>query len=279
MRAITVAGLVLSSFTVGALSAAMWFNAVPAPWNDHGVAKATPGLDRMSTRRLGRVLLGRVADGFVADSRSQQPLKNGVAFYDQPTPAGQNLCYVRAHLVPARIVAGAKPERDVLRQFEVATLYGVWTDPSKWPGGEMTDQNDRERRAACASYSDFEHLISGDVAAVDRGVSLMDRARDQAVAGAIEFKLECVDRRRRYEGTTCDGVAFLRAIDLKKIRWVEAQSDDMGEGVETAVDRVSVMTGRHQGEHPELLTYIIASRRPYGQATEILSVKVEADAL
>ncbi|HYE44576.1 MAG TPA: hypothetical protein VEA44_02260 [Caulobacter sp.] len=240
---------------VGALGVALAFNLLPLP--DARSPLRMARMERLSTQTLGEALLGKVAGGFVADSRAHSPLKHGVAFYDKPTAYGDYLCTVRMYAVSHRVVNG-EPMPWGEAMMWVDTAYGIWRDPSD----PMTVEPARQQ--ACARYRDFGHLIWGDAA--NRGAFMMDAARDASRAGKVMFKVSCVNEGARGSPSSCNGLALLREIDLRKISGAHGISRVEESDGKSAIqiDDVRMPLANKDG-HPAERIFRITSRQRFGK--------------
>lgn len=201
-------------------------------WDDRD-ARRDLSKAELSTQALGRQLMRRVADSFVANERSI-PLEAGAGFYDTPKPYSNVLCRVNYIEIPAKVVRGHVkwPQEYWDDEIKVRTRYGVWKRPSA--PAFLT------REAACPKYRDFANLIdSEDGGAVERVVVLVGRARDLARSGKVNFQVSCKDLRGE-RPMACDGMALLRAIDVTSIRWVQPREKAAAAHSSTRVDEVGM---------------------------------------
>jgi hypothetical protein len=197
---------------MGALVTAVLLGALPLPF---GIGRTHALLERLPTRALAHVRLGRIADTMVADSRSTATSKTDITFYDEPVPYGPFLCSVHLYRTPGHGFPGSKPGAP--DSLEMTTAYGVWANPS-----ETVDGSVRGQERACAAYRDFEHLfVAGERADHFTAVLQFDDARDAAVAGKVNFPIACLSYRPHGEASRCDGPAVLKSLDLKQLVRVE----------------------------------------------------------
>ncbi len=239
----------LAGFVVGAIVVSCWAVIRPGP-------SATEDLrDQVHTAtmpraELARALFDRVAPTFVGDTRVEDRRVGYVAFIAQPKLYGRFMCSVDAVSLPwksTKLPRGAVPFPNV--SFD--TGYGIRRAPDA-PQEEVTDLN-----VPCAHYRDFDHLISGDGLAIDRAVSVLNKAMVRARSNQGGFVLKCADDR---DGTNkpCDGGAILRTLNLKDIDQVEAGDVRKSERSAEYADRIWMnTTGRGHGCHGGADTMII----------------------
>lgn len=197
---------------MGALVTAVLLGALPLPF---GIGRTHVLLERLPTRALAHVRLGRIADTMVADSRSTATSKTDITFYDEPVPYGPFLCSVHLYRTPGHGFPGSKPGAP--DSLEMTTAYGVWANPS-----ETVDGSVRGQEQACAAYRDFEHLfVAGERADHFTAVFQFDAARDAAVAGKVDFPVVCFSYTPPGDASRCDGHAVLKSLDLKQLVRVE----------------------------------------------------------
>ena len=216
-----------------------------------------------STTALARVLLDRVARTFVADSRPRWPLAAGVGFYTRPKAFGEALCQIDVVSVPGKIVRGGAARAQGGRDDDISilTMYGVWKKPGIVGGSGIADD------AACSRFRDFDHLISGDGLAVERGVNMVYSVIDLVKAGRINFNVTCVDQRQD-RPVRCDGAALIRTMDPKEISQIDNIEETSTSGSAHHVDEVVLrQRGRGSCGLEEMLTLKIGSTQVYGRHT------------
>ncbi len=183
---------------------------------------------------VGRTLMARVAGGFVA---ADGPGEAGgwATFYDRPTAFGDALCRVRRYSLGPSVVGGglARKNDQGGERLGVEYGYGVWRDPSP---GTRSDGDFEAAHAACARYRDFDRLISGDGFSAERTVNILAGAIQDARQGRVIPGLVCRDRREKTE-VACDGQAFLRAADVRDIRYVEELDSGMAKPADGEIHR------------------------------------------
>lgn len=203
------------SIVAGILAAALVpLSALGVIWLPFQFAHAAV-LEILPTPVLARVLIGAAGSDVVADSRQRFPFRDGVTFYSRPRPAGRGICRVHIYSVPGDVTSGGRAGSSP-SALETQTLFGVGGDPSASDGLD------------CQNYRDFDHLIQSESdEIVDAGLSLIDDAHDEAASNQTSFDIRCVSQRAPPGDRACDGIAYLRALDLKKIGSIRLIDDDL----------------------------------------------------
>ncbi|MBI1213864.1 MAG: hypothetical protein GC190_20575 [Alphaproteobacteria bacterium] len=186
------------------------------PWDQATQAQ----LASLSTKDLGRVLMGRVGARFI---QGRGP-DDGAVFYDAPKPYSAWLCRANRYFIASKIVRGYEESAQEFwdDDLQVKQMYGVWKRPT------APDDPTLARETACAKYHDFDHLIYESTAlTAERAVYVMDVASQQARSGRVSFAIACKDE-RRIPDKPCDAAAILRDFDLKRIYqvWMEKEIKD-----------------------------------------------------
>ena len=115
------------------------------------------GLQRLSSQQLGRVLLARVSDTLIYDSRQQgRPADTGVLFYDTPVAITDFLCRITEFNIYSEVVTGE--ERRNPGTMDAREVYAIWREPSEAQGRLGSHRPEPDQ---CSDYRDFEHLIRG----------------------------------------------------------------------------------------------------------------------
>ncbi len=162
----------------------------------------------VETRELGRLLMGRVGQTFISDSRRSSSKTSGVTFYGQPTAYGLWLCRIVTVRVSPRIagVVDVSRGQSMIDDVSIDTRYGVWRSlNSPQPSGHAAD-------AACEAYRDFDHLVSEEnLFAADQGAYVSNAILSQARSGNMRFKVSCIVFRSPTENPPCDASLFCAA--------------------------------------------------------------------
>ncbi|HYC68451.1 hypothetical protein [Brevundimonas sp.] len=249
---------------LGALVTTILLGAVPLPVGP----KHSPLLQRLPTSVLARVLIAREARMIVADKRDSHGLWDGASLYGRPDAASASLCRVRVYSFDNY---SRMRDRESGVPAEVRDSYGIWADPA--------DESNRaagSQYAGCAAYRDFDHLIGGEAHEIIPAIELAALARDAARKERVTFNLSCMSRRDDRKGAPCDGSAYLRSLDLKKIQWVEFIGDSVLNSPRQF--RITIQDGDIHG-HP-LITLLTITSRPNERRRDpgLSSVALEQDA-
>lgn len=231
-------------------------------------------LSGLSMQELGKVLMARVATRFV----HQRNWGSGVTFYDAPRAFGGFLCATRAYEIQDWIIQHRpRAKNEPWEDLTVDTLYGIWRRPTAPDDRHLTAE------AACARYKDFDHLIQEDHRGnVDRAVYVMNAAFEQARSGKVSFAVACLDRRDQVPGKQCDGVAILKALDLKNIFQVRLESETADNASATRVDQI--MVGGGDTPHgQEVTTFTVRDVQHYGKQSmfeaDVLAIDIKMDCI
>lgn len=175
----------------------------------------------LSTSELAQTLMTRVSRELGLAASPEQPMRDGVTLYGQPTAWGDFLCEVRAYRFPARILRGrpSKQDRNSEPTLEIEPMYVVSREPSQVasPGA---------RAHACGTNIDPRQLIHGDALDVERAARMLTRAVAQARRGALPFEVTCIDARSPPKDAACDGMDLLRRASAREIRQVMPDEED-----------------------------------------------------
>lgn len=272
-------GVALGSLITGILLGAVWLPTGP---------KHSAVLQRLTTPLLARVLMIREASTIVDDARYPGSGWDGIKLFSRPQFEGGSLCRVRVYSFDeySRTRArsgGTPPATGALwgnsavprpaSPTEVSDQYGIWADPA--------DESNRASTAgptACAAYDDFDHLISGDSWEILPAVFLVDVARKAARRGEIDFTVTCLGRLQDHKRGPCDGVAYLRLLDLKKIESVRVIGDPIWGPESRRQFLVAVNDSDIHGRALATSLTVTSEERGHMRDPQIVSIALDQDA-
>jgi hypothetical protein len=254
---------IVAAFGVGLVSGAGVFAVNGA--TVAGAPKSAVDMQKLSTSELGGLLMSRVGQRFIRDSRREYPVHAGVAFFDIPKPYLGSLCRVDRFEVSPNMV---KDQRVRDNHY--------WDDNLKierfyfaWKGLETPDGTAADREKGCAKHKDFENLLNEETPySAGRAFELMNTATAQARINDIAFSLSC----NGAADNACR--ALLRSINLKALRHVETISQVEGYQEMVFTDVITVV-------RPEMspgrwtLRLTARSRTSTARGFEILALNIE----
>lgn len=224
----------------------------------------------LSTSELGGELMRRVGQRFV--HREGDSLEHGAVFYDEPKAYGQWLCDTNRYRITAKIVFPQTiHDRYWYDDLEMTQSFGVWRRPSQPIPPGLT------REAACAKFRDFERVFEqrGEGTA-SRAIYLLDHALDAARADRVKFQLSCTDSRAPFNGRRCDGLAALKAMDLRHVRLVSNSTAQEGARSTARSDQIELDIPATKD--PDRAWIVIRSVQRYGEHSsdegDVVSVEI-----
>jgi hypothetical protein len=228
-----------------------------------GAARDNPSSDELAAR-----LMPRIGKHFVADNRHGQPLgRDGVTFYEQPTPVGGSFCRITTYTLAPHVVANT-PDNDV----KVGERFGAWKRPTS------PDQPAPAGQKACAAYRDFDHMIRADSpSAAMRGAYLLDAMIGTAQSGRLDVPHSCQDTTqtaRPDDRVPCDAIALLKRMTVKQLSDVTSHSRKDREGSSIFDDELMLWTGQDRGRQFVILRIVAEQRddRPSSNEAKVVSL-------
>lgn len=190
-------------------------------------APPTAVLERIPEPLLARALMGGSGSDIVLTMRGP----DHITLYARPVPVGENICRVVRYGFSRR-EAGGFPRTP----SDVSELYAILNAPdlSRTPIASMSmaapagaELVSPRATKACADFRDFDHLVAGDYRTLLQVSLLLETARRDIVRNRAAFPVECRDNGHSEATVSCDGLAYLRDVELKQISgvWSEAGSD------------------------------------------------------
>jgi hypothetical protein len=234
---------------------------MPLPWRGFMTGEPqSSGADfaGLSTSELGGKLMRRVGERFVHHQDSDSHAY-AAEFYDAPKAFGGWLCDTNQYRIAAKIVdTQTKYQRYWDDDLEMRQAFGVWRRPSQPVPPGLT------REAACAKFRDFDSVFwqRGEGTA-SRAIYLLDHALDAARTGRVKFKVSCRDSRAFVDGRQCDGLASLKAMDLRHVRMVSNLSVQEGSSSTSRSDEIDFDIPATK--EPDGVWMVIRSVQRYGQ--------------
>lgn len=229
-----------------------------------------------------RVLMARTASTIVLTSRISDREGSATTLYARPEAYNEFLCSVNIYYFASdasgpdlwSIGPVATTQAFALRTEPDISITYV-TSPADVAGPR---ESSRAARTGCARYRDFGRLINGEYEAIVDAIGLLQRARHAVSQGKSDFDIDCISKIDDRGGVRCDGLVYLRALDLRKIRSVGRMD---APPMSTDDDRtywVEVEDERPHG-HPVITTLILSAQSesdPYG--LRVKSIEMARDA-
>jgi|GEM_PF-4459412 len=183
-------------------------------------------LDRIPEPLLARTVLAGAASDIVESTRDRYQ----IVLYARPVPVDETICRVVRYRFERSDVGGFPRTPS-----EVSQVYAIMKAPNPWitpmvsaateaPAG--TGMMSPETTRACAKFRDFDQTVSGDYLTLLQTLLLLETARGDIARNRAAFTVDCRDDVHSERPVSCDGIAYLRDVDLKQIStvWREADS-------------------------------------------------------